>query len=129
MIVIFISLFTIILSFNFFMMSYQMNGINRLVLNAPLSLFETAINVYEINENDGPYFNKRELENNITYYFDYHMSKYVDSFTLRFYYYHVDDHSIDMSSTPRAVDVTLKTTVAMYAPYEKTMFYEIRNNQ
>lgn len=129
MIAFFISLLTVILSFNFFMMSYQMNGINRLVLNVPLSLFETAINVYEINESSGPYFIKRDLENNITYYFDYHMSKYVDNYTLRFYYYHIEDHSIDMSSTPKAVDVTLRTTVAMYTPYEKTMFYEIRSNR
>ena len=129
MIAIFISLFTVILSFNFFMMSHQMNGINRLVLNVPLSLFENAINVYEINERSGPYFNKRELEENLTYYFNYHMIKYVDSYSLRFYYYNIEDHSIDMSSTPKAVDVTLSTTVAMYTRYEKTMFYEIRSNQ
>ena len=128
MIAIFISLFIVVLSFNFFMMSYQINGINRLVLNMPLSLFETAINVYNINESVGPYFNKSELQSNITYYFDYHMPKYVDSYTLSFYYYHIEDHSIDMTSQPKAVDVTIKTTVAMYTPYQKTMFYEIRSN-
>lgn len=129
MIAVFISLFIVILSCNFFMMSYQMNGINRLVLNMPLSLFETAINVYDINDIDGPYFNKQELEQNITYYYDFHLSKYVDTFSLHFYYYHIEDHSIDMSNKPKAVDVTLSTTVAMYTPYEKTMFYEIRSNQ
>lgn len=129
MIAIFISLFTVVLSFNFFMMSYQINGINRLVLNTPLSLFETAINFYEINKDVGPYFIKEELEDNITYYFDFHMPKYVEEYDLHFYYYHIEDHSIDMSDQPRAVDVTISTTVTMYTHYEKTMFYEIRSNR
>ena len=128
MITIFISLFIVVLSFNFFMMSYQMNGINRLVTNAPLSLFETAIDVYEINEETGPYFIKDDLEDNITYYFEYHMPRYVDSFKLYFYYYHVEDHSIDMSNKPQAIDVTVSAVVVLNKKYQKTMFYEIRSN-
>ena len=129
MISIFISLFIVVLSFNFFMMSYQINGINRLVLNMPLSLFETAINFYEINAEVGPHFIKEDLEDNITYYFDFHLSKYVQEYSIYFYYYNIEDHSIDMSDKPKAVDVTISTTVVMYTPYEKTMFYEIRSNR
>ena len=61
MIAIFISFFIVVLSFNFFVISYQINGINRLVLSAPISLFETAINLFEIDEDIGPVFDKTIL--------------------------------------------------------------------
>ena len=62
MVAIIISLLVVVISFNFFMMSYQINGINRLVMSVPISLYETAINVFEIDEEIGPCFNKKILE-------------------------------------------------------------------
>ena len=50
MVTMIISFFVVVLSFNFFMLSYQINGINRLVLGTPIALFETAINMYNIDE-------------------------------------------------------------------------------
>ena len=78
MIAMFISFFVAFLSFNFFMISYQINGINRLVMSMPLSLFETAINMFEIDEDIGPAFDKEILLDNLSSYFDYHFVKYTD---------------------------------------------------
>ena len=66
MVTMIISFFVVVLSFNFFIMSYQINGINRLVMSAPLALYETAINLFDIDEEYGPTFDKEILENNIT---------------------------------------------------------------
>ena len=128
MVCIIISFFVVVLSFNFFMMSYQINGINRLVVSAPISLYETAINMFEIDEETGPYFDRETLEDNITSYFAFHMDRYTDDYDLDFYYYIPSDHSIDMSDEPKAVEVTLHTTVALSYHYQKTMYYEIRRN-
>ena len=128
MVCIIISFFVVVLSFNFFMMSYQINGINRLVVSAPISLYETAINMFEIDEETGPYFDRETLEDNITSYFAFHMDRYTDDYNLDFYYYIPSDHSIDMSDEPKAVEVTLHTTVALSYHYQKTMYYEIRRN-
>ena len=128
MVCIIISFFVVVLSFNFFMMSYQINGINRLVVSAPISLYETAINMFEIDDETGPYFDKETLEDNITSYFAFHMDRYTDDYNLDFYYYIPSDHSIDMSDEPKAVEVTLHTTVALSYHYQKTMYYEIRRN-
>ena len=124
----FISFFVIVLSFNFFMMSHQINGINRLVLSAPLSLFETAINLLDINEETGPTFDKQILVDNITSYFDYHMPVYTNEYALSFYYYHPSDYSLDMSDKPKAVEVTVSADLALSYAYQKTMFYEIWSN-
>lgn len=128
MVTIIISFLVVVLSFNFFMMSYQINGINRLVMSAPMSLYETAINVFEIDEETGPYFDKEILEENITSYFTFHMSKYTDNYTLDFYYYNPIDHSLDMSDEVKAIEVTVSANIVLYYHYQKTMYYEIWRN-
>ena len=128
MVAMIISFLVVVLSFNFFMMSYQINGINSLVMSAPVSLYETSIVLFEIDEETGPYFDKEILEDNITSFFSFHMNKYTSDYDLDFYYYLPIDHSIDMSDEPKAVEVTLHTTVALSYHYQKTMYYEIRRN-
>ena len=127
MITMLISLIVVVLSFNFFMVSYQINGINRLVKGAPLSLFETAIVLYEIEEN-GPYFDKNILEDNLTSFFDFHLPRYTDQYSVSFYYYIIDNHSLDMSDEPKAVEVTVSSDLVLNKHYQKTMHYEIRSN-
>lgn len=128
MIAMIISFFVVVLSFNFFIVSYQVNGVNRLVLSAPLSLFETAIILYDIDEEIGPIFDKEILVDNITSYFDFHMPRYTNNYSLSFYYYNPEDHSLDMSDKPKAVEVLLDANLALSYHYEKTMFYEIWSN-
>ena len=128
MIAMFISFFVAFLSFNFFMISYQINGINRLVMSAPLSLFETALVLIDIDENNGPYFDKVILEDNLTSYFDCHVPRYTSDYDVSFYYYNSEDHSLDMDDEARAVEVTINANLVLSKHYEKTMFYEIRSN-
>ena len=128
MVTIIIAFLVVVLSFNFFMMSYQINGINRLVMSAPMSLYETAINVFEIDEETGPYFDKEILEENITYYFTFHMPRYTEDYQLDFYYYNPIDHSLDMNDEVKAVEVTINANIILYYHYQKTMYYEIWRN-
>ena len=128
MVTIIIAFLVVVLSFNFFMMSYQINGINRLVMSAPMSLYETAINVFEIDEETGPYFDKEILEENITYYFTFHMPRYTEDYQLDFYYYNPIDHSLDMNDEAKAVEVTINANIILYYHYQKTMYYEIWRN-
>lgn len=128
MVAIFIALFIIVFCFNFFMISYQMNGISRLVYGVPISIFETSINMLNIKEDEGVTFNKSILENKLTSYFDYSMHNYVDNYELVFYYYNPEDHSYCTSSNCPAVEVTLRTNLILNYHYVKKLFYEIRSN-
>lgn len=127
MVTMFISLFIIVLSFNFFMISFQVNGVNRLVLGAPVALFETAINMFEIDEEKGPTFDKEILEDNLTSYFDYSMPSFTNDYALTFYYYNQDDYSICLDDEPTAVEVKIGATLVLSYHYERTMYYEIRS--
>lgn len=122
-----ISFFIVVLSFNFFMISFQINGINRLVLGAPMSLFETAINMFEIDEDEGPKFDKEILEQNLTSYFDYSMPSFTNDYSLDFYYYNQDDYSICLDDEPTAVEVKVSANLALNYHYQRTMYYEIRS--
>lgn len=124
----FISFLVVVLSYDFFMISYQINGINRLVLSAPLSLFETAINLFDIDEDVGPTFDKEILEDNITSYFAYQIPRYTGLYSLSYYYYNPIDHSIELSDNPKAVEVLVQAELMLSYHYEKTMYYEIWSN-
>ena len=128
MVAIFIAFFVAVLSFNFFVISYQSNGINRLVMYAPLSLFETAIVLYDIDLEEGPYFDKEVLVSNITDYFAFHMPRYTEDYELSYYYYKPSDHSLDMGDHAKAVEVYIDAHIAMNHEYKKTMYYEIWSN-
>ena len=123
-----ISFLVVVLSFNFFMMSYQVNGLNRLVMNAPISLFETAIELMNIDEESGPIFNKETLEGNLTSYFDFSLPKYTEDYEVSFYYYNPSDHSVCLNENAKAVEVTVSASFIFMYQYQKTMFYEIRSN-
>ena len=123
-----ISFMVVVLSFNFFMMSYQVNGLNRLVMNAPISLFETAIELMDINEESGPIFNKETLERNLTSYFDFSLPHYTEDYEVGFYYYNPIDHSVCIDENAKAVEVSVSASFIFAYQYQKTMFYEIRSN-
>ena len=123
-----ISFLVVVLSFNFFMMSYQVNGVNRLVMNAPIALFETSLELLDINESNGPIFNKTVLENNLTSYFDYSLPHYTDDYEVSFYYYNLSDHSVCLDDKCRAVEVKVSAAFIFNYHYEKIMFYEVRSN-
>ena len=128
MAMIFFALLVVTLSFNFFMISYQVNGINRLVYGVPVSLFETSLNLYGVDDNNGAFFIKDTLEEKLTSYFNALMKRYADDYTLDFYYYNPSNHSLCVSENCSAIEVTVEANLVLNYHYEKTLFYEIRSN-
>ena len=94
----------------------------------PVSLYETAVNMIDIDEERGPFFNKDELVDNLTSFYTFHMPRYTDDYHLSFYYYNPEDHSLYLGKEPRAVEVTIRANLVMFNTYKRTMFYEIRSN-
>ena len=122
-----ISFFIIVLSFNFFTISFQINGINRLVLGAPMSLFETSIELFGLADDEKPWFNKQILESNIIDYFDYSMPNFTDDYDISFFYYNPANGSICWGNKCYAVEICVDATLMLSYPYSRTMFYEIRS--
>ena len=129
MVVIFIALFIIVCCYNFFIFSYQINGINRLVFGVPLSLVESSIDLYDIADNEWAHFDKETLEDKLTSYFACSMKHYVDDYTLDFYYYNNTNYAYCTSDKCGGIEITLKADLTLNYHYSKTIFYEIRSKQ
>ena len=109
-------------------LAWRILGTGEPVYGVAISLYETAINMFDINEETGPCFDKQTLESNLTSFFNFHMRRYVENYDINFYYYNIADHSLDLDDECQAVEVTIETTLIMFKHYQKTMFYEIRSN-
>lgn len=119
---VFLSLMTLIMSFNLFAISYQINGINRVVVHTPTSIFE--INIPLVN-NDYLYFNKTKLENDLLNYYSKNIERYTNLYDVSFYYYDLEDGSICLGEICRGIEVTVNAKLTFNYSYSRTMFYEI----
>lgn len=126
MIVTYIAAFVVILCFSMFSLSYQINGLNRLVVAAPMSLIE--VNTIYSDEKMFPYLKEDQLEELLTYYFDTNAKRYVPSYDLDFYYYNQENHSYCVSGYCKAVDIKFSAEIMYGIKYERTMYYEIVEN-
>ncbi|NLB48279.1 MAG: hypothetical protein GX813_00255 [Erysipelotrichia bacterium] len=126
MIIMFIALYIVVMSCNLFVMSYQMNGINRLVTGIPMSIFETAVVLYGLSPEEKPYFDKEILEDNIWDYFDCSLPRYSETYEIAISYYDLVSHAISFSDKPEATQIKITTVLDFSFCYQKTMHYEIR---
>ena len=117
-----------ILSLQFFTFTYRINGINRVMYNLPISLFEASIPLAQENIEPIMYFDKQYLEQELTSYIDKSIYKYTDSYSLNFYYYVQDDHSICRGQYCDAVEITLSAKITLFDSYTKSARFYIHKN-
>lgn len=118
----------VILSLQFFTVTYRLNGVNRTLYNIPISIFETSI---PLVADDGvfiAYYDKEELDDKLTYYFDTSLKKYVNRYEVDYYYYNQSDYSICQSSYCDAIEITLTADILFNVHYQKSARFYIRSN-
>ena len=117
-----------ILSLQFFTFTYRINGINRVMYNIPISIFEAAIPLVQTSENPTIYFDKQYLEEHLTSYMDKSIYKYTDHFSLSFYYYSQGTFSLCRTGYCDAVEVTLNAQITLFDSYTKVARFHIQQN-
>ena len=123
-IILFIFSLTVFL-FSSFTISLKLQTINRAIIYMPIEIFETAIPVANINENEGLYFSKGQLSDNLDEYFAEKLSNVMRDYSYTLYYYNQEDASICTSDKCDAVEVTLTGHYAFNFLYQRTVNYEI----
>ena len=91
----------------------------------PVQLFETAISIVNIDETKGLYFNKTKLVENLNYYFEENLPKYMKDYSYTLYYYNQTDQSICTGDKCSAVEVTVTGHYAYNFRYTRSVAYEI----
>lgn len=122
------SLTIAILSLQFFTVTYRLNGINRTLFNIPLGIFEASIPLVEESDKIVMHYDKDELYERLTYYFDENLHKYVSKYRLKLYYYNQSNMSFCTKAYCDAVEITLSADVLLTVKYEKKAKFYIRSN-
>lgn len=124
-----IALLVMIMSFHCFTITYRLNGINRTLLEIPLSLFEVAIPLVNINEEEGLYFDKDYLVDELTYYFDSKLPYFTDNYTINYYFSKTGEDSYCLDDQCTAIEINLVAEIVFFTEYNQTARYEIREGQ
>ena len=126
---IFLSIIIGVLSLNLFTLNYKVIGVNRVLYNLPIALFETSILLD--GEVDEPiiYFNRVRLSKKLTSYFDNHLKKYTDKYTVEYYFYNQESGWLCTTTNCDAVQITLKADLFYISEYKKTAYFYIRSNK
>ncbi len=121
-------LFVLILTvflFSSFTLSYRLQTINRVVINTPISIFESSISLVHYIEENNLYFDKEELRNNLEEYYDKNLKKTLKDYSMDLYFYNQVDHSICVTDKCDAVKVTINGSFFFTIEVTRTINYEI----
>ncbi len=124
MIIMFFALIIGVLSLNFFVLNFEIQGLNRTIIDTPMEMLYTAI----IPDPNTPKFNTRSFELKVISYYNKELSKYVDNYDASFYYYNLENHGYCDSRGCPAVEITVTSSLSFNYQYRRVMFYELRIN-
>lgn len=95
----------------------------------PIEIFETAIPITNINEDEWLYFDKAKLNNNLSTYLENKLSNIMSDYSYSLYYYNQNDGSICTSNKCNAVEVTVTGHYSFNFPYSRSISYEIHKGE
>lgn len=122
------AIFIGVLSLNFFTITYDITGINRVMYNIPIGIFESSIPLVQDSDVPNMYFDKDTLESKLTSYLSNSVKKYTSSYEISYYYYVQEDESICKTDYCTAVKVTLEAKIMLVSTYSKSMKFYIQSN-
>lgn len=118
--------FVAILFFTFSIGAINFSGVNRTFLSMYRGLIEPSIASVDEGENDIPYFSEPVLESYVIDFLDDNLYRYVDEYTVGFFYFNLEDGSMCTDSRCRGVKISLKCDINAMFHYEKAKDYYIK---
>ena len=112
-------------SVSLFTITYRYNAINRMVINAPITLFEYSVPLVNVETIS---FSQNELEKRYKEYIDLNIKNYASDYSIDFRYYDPLDDGL-VTDNPIAVEIYIKAKIITSFNYERKMFYQIVENR
>lgn len=122
MLIMLISMLFIAFSLQFFMLNFQIQGLNREMLNTPIQLLAKCIIVKE----EVVYFDRDLLIENMDDYFDGVIPRYTHNYEVSYYFYNLEDHSYCTPNYCEGVEITIDCSLTSNYDFTRTMYYETR---
>ena len=111
--------------FSSFTLSYRLQTINRVVINTPISIFESSISLLHYIEEHNLYFDKEALRKNLINYYDENLEKVFKDYEMTLYFYNQESQSICVSDQCDAVKVTISGNIFFQMEINRSVNYEI----
>lgn len=123
-----LSLVLCVLTYTVFTTNRSISGINRILYNVPISIFESSIPLVQDSDEPIIYYDKTELEFKLTSYFDNEIPRYTDDYTISYYYYNQSNNSLCLSDYCNAVEIRINAKISFYLTYKKSASFYIQKN-
>lgn len=115
----------LILSFSSYALAYQINGINRIVVSTPVTIFETSI-YHNVNEDEpSVLMSKKLVTEKLEKFYNYELSKFTDKFEYEIYFYNKEDESMCVEDNCNAVEISFSASLIYNYQYHRTIHYEV----
>ena len=125
MIMLFLGLLLINCVFLMFSYTYQLNGINRVIIAAPIQLFETSIPLATQDKEVTLYYEKETLKHNYETYLEKELTKYTSSYEVQYYFYNTNNGGFCDEKDCQGVEIDITAKIMLWMDYERVMKYEI----
>ena len=121
MIILYFVAFFVILSFQFFNMNLNIQGLNRAVICTPIEIMYR----HAVQYGDELSFKLATLKVELDQYYERNVGKYTKDYEVTYYFYDRHDGSMCTDSYCNALEVTVTARLSLGYEYSRTMFYEL----
>ena len=115
----------LILSFSSYALAYQINGINRVVISTPATIFETSI-YHNVNEEQPRVLmSKKLVSQKLENFYQCEIPRFTEDFTYELYFYNKEDESMCVEDNCNAVEIVFDATLVYNYQYHRVIHYEV----
>ena len=124
MIMALVALSVIMVSFGLFTLSYQVIGMNRLIIYTPI----TEIERFVLVEGDNKlHFYDQKVKVDLDLYYKEKIENYTKIYEVDYYFYHKEDHSYCAYNFCDSIEIEVNATLYMNYQYHRKIYFEVRN--
>ena len=123
MALIFISAIFMAFSLQFFTLNYQIQGLNKEMLNTPIQLLANCF----IDYSNKPYFDTELVISTMDAYYADRIPRYAKSYSIDYYFYTPSNGAYCTATQCGGVKITLTCSLITNYQFTRSMKYEMRS--
>lgn len=107
------------------MLAFQINGINRVVISTPVTIFETSIYHNVDEEEPNVLMSKKLVTEKLDKFYQREISKFTEDFTYEIYFYNKENGSMCVEDNCNAVEISFSASLMYNYQYHRIIHYEV----
>ena len=115
----------LILSFSSYVIAFQINGINRVIVSTPVTIFEASIYHNVVIGEPNALMSKKMVTEKLDKFYKCELSKFTDKYEYEIYFYNKEDESMCVEDSCNAVEISFSASLIYNYQYHRTIHYEV----